>query len=192
MPASVADLERRIRELKLELTAARRALPHTPVKSYHFTDAGGNPIEFASLFGDKDDLILIHNMGRRCVYCTLWADGFNGLAQHLQSRAAFVLACPDDPETMRRFAEARGWTFPVVSTIGSTFSHDMGYQPAPDQPLPGVSGFLKRPDGTIARTGTTSFGPGDDFCSIWPLFDLLATTSSTGSKEVWQPRYTYP
>ena len=37
------------------------------------------------LFGDRDTLLAIHNMGQGCRYCTLWADGFNGLLPHLES-----------------------------------------------------------------------------------------------------------
>ena len=42
----------------------------------------------------KRDLIVIHNMGASCPYCTLWADGFNGIYDHLADRAAFVALQP--------------------------------------------------------------------------------------------------
>ena len=186
MTNEIAQLEQQIRELKQRLTQARRALPPTPVSHYTFTNPDHSVTDLASLFGDHADLLVIHNMGRRCVYCTLWADGFNGLASHLQNRAAFVLASPDDPETLSRFAAARGWTFRTVSTQNSPFGKDMGYEPKPGEVMPGVSAFHKAPDGRITRTGTATFGPGDDFCSVWPLFDLLE-----GGPEGWEPKYAY-
>ncbi len=43
------------------------------------------------MFGDKKQLLLIHNMGQGCRYCTLWADGFNGFLKHLESVMSVVL-----------------------------------------------------------------------------------------------------
>ena len=40
-------------------------------------------------------------MGRGCSYCTLWADGFNGLRHHFEDRAAFVVVSPDTPEQQK-------------------------------------------------------------------------------------------
>ena len=56
------------------------------------------------LFGSMKDLFVIHNMGSGCPYCTLWADGYNGIYEHLTSRAAFVIASPDSPAAQQRFA----------------------------------------------------------------------------------------
>ena len=65
------------------------------------------------------------------------------------------------------------WTFPIYSTDGSSFSADMGFADENNSPWPGVSTFQKLPDGSIELIGQASFGPGDDFCSTWPLYDLL-------------------
>ncbi|HEY4822831.1 MAG TPA: hypothetical protein VIH83_04000 [Candidatus Bathyarchaeia archaeon] len=48
------------------------------VREYVLTDSEGGKAALSTLFGKKDDLILVHNMGRSCPYCTMWADGFNG------------------------------------------------------------------------------------------------------------------
>ena len=42
-------------------------------------DGWDGPVRLSELFGDKRDLILIHNMGKGCPSCTMWADGFNGV-----------------------------------------------------------------------------------------------------------------
>lgn len=183
---SIQELEQQIKDLKEQLAAARRAQPRTPVNAYTLANPDGSSVDFTELFGDKPDLILIHNMGRKCPYCTLWADGFNGSVPHLTNRAAFVLASPDDYDTMRRFAEGRGWKFRVVSTYGTTFSKDLGYEFKPGEYMPGVSAFRKGADGSVVRTGTASFGPGDDFCAVWPLFSLLANGHNG-----WEPKYSY-
>ena len=54
------------------------------------------------------------------------------------------------------------------------------------KPQPGVSAFHLEADGTVVRTGKACFGPGDEFCSAWHLFDLLP-----GGAESWQPKYSY-
>ena len=58
----------------------------------------------------------------------MWADGFNGVYEHLASRAAFVVASPNPVETQKQFAASRGWRFPMVSYEGSPFAEDMGYR----------------------------------------------------------------
>jgi hypothetical protein len=40
-------------------------------------------------------------------------------------------------------------------------------------PTPGVSTFVRAPDGSIRRYAATSLGPGDKLCSVWSFVDLL-------------------
>jgi predicted dithiol-disulfide oxidoreductase (DUF899 family) len=124
-------------------------------------------------------------MGRGCSYCTLWADGFNGIIRHLENRAAFVVISPDKPEIQRDFAQSRGWTFRMLSGAGSKFAADMGF--AEDAAvMPGVSTFRRESGGKIVRVGKASFGPGDLFCSAWHIFDLLKE-----GRNGWEPKLTY-
>jgi hypothetical protein len=51
---------------------------------------------------------------------------------------------------------------------------------------PGISAFHREPDGTIVRTGKDFFGPGDDYCPPWRMFDLLH-----GGSGNWEPKYRY-
>ena len=134
-------------------------------------------------------MILVHNMGKSCSYCTLWADGLNGLTDHLLDRAAFGLTSPDEPEVLRDFAQGRGWRFPVASIAGTRLAHDLGFymedsvEGEPAGYWPGVSA-LKKIDTGIVRTRWSFFGPGDDFCAMWPLSELLPPSK-------WQPKYSY-
>ncbi len=123
------------------------------------------PVRLSELFGDRDQLILIHDMGFACPYCTMWADGFNGLLPQIDERAAFALASPDAVEQPKKGAAKRGWQFRMVSTRGSSFSKDMGFGDE-GSPMPGVSTFVRAPDGAISRYAAASFGPGDKFCSV--------------------------
>lgn len=92
----VSKLEDQIAQLKTELAAARAALPPEPVEEYTLETLAGSTT-LADLFGDNDKLLVVHNMGRTCPYCTLWADGFIGLLPHIETRSGFVIVSPDDP-----------------------------------------------------------------------------------------------
>jgi predicted dithiol-disulfide oxidoreductase (DUF899 family) len=111
----------RLAGYRLEIAALRdkmRELQQTvepeEVADYVLTGADG-PVRLSALFGGKDTLFVIHNMGKTCPACTMWADGYNGVVPHLESRAAFVVTSPDDPATQAAFAASRGWRFHMVS-----------------------------------------------------------------------------
>ena len=182
----IDDMSQQIEALKAKLSVARRRRPQEPVADYELTGSDGVPISLSALFGEKDDLIVVHNMGRGCAYCTMWADGFNGVLPHLEDRAAFVVVSPDEPDVQATFTESRGWRFRMVSAAGSEFAHAMGFEEKSGEYMPGFSAFRRLPDGSIVRTGRDFFGPGDDYCSPWRLFDLL-----DGGVGEWEPRYRY-
>ncbi len=173
-------------KLRAKVAEVRRKIPAETVKDYSFTGSSGEKTMLSEMFGSSNELMLVHNMGRSCRYCTLWADGFIGFTKHLESRMAFVLTSPDNYEIQRKFAMERGWNFRMYSTEGTTFKRDMGFANEKDDPMPGVSIFRKEADGTITHVTKDFFGPGDDYCSIWHLFDLLPSASDD-----WEPQYHY-
>lgn len=181
----LSGYRRQIAELRRRMRTVQAAIEPEPVKDYEFRNAGGRTVKLSDLFGDKDTLFVIHNMGASCPYCTLWADGFNGVFDHLRSRAAFVVSSPDAPEQQQAFAAGRGWRFPMVSAQGTTFPQDMGYWRG-DHAMPGVSVF-KRTGARIVRVSDTSFSPGDDFCGVWHFLELIPEGAAG-----WQPKHNYP
>jgi predicted dithiol-disulfide oxidoreductase (DUF899 family) len=182
----IKQLEKEIQTKKKQVVELKHNLGRREVKDYTFNSWDGSEVPLADLFGDRDELILIHNMGKRCAYCTLWADGLNGFLPHLENRAAFVMASPDDPETQKEFAESRGWQLKMVSYGNNSFAKEMGFLGDKNDYWPGVSTFVKDADGKIYRSAWSYFGPGDDFCSVWPLFDLLAKGTNS-----WEPQFNY-
>src|ERR1700746_160143 len=130
----IADLRGRMRELQ------QSAEPEE-VSDYEFSTTEGK-VRLSELFGDKEYLFVIHNMGAACRYCTLWADGFNGILPHLENRAAFVVTLPDDPAVQEKFRAERDVHFRMVSHRGTSFAGDMGYRNDKGW-LPGVSVFRK-------------------------------------------------
>jgi predicted dithiol-disulfide oxidoreductase (DUF899 family) len=182
----IAKLEKELLDRKKKLVELKQKLPEQEVKNYSFKTWDGGTISLSDLFGDKSELILVHNMGKRCPYCTLWADGYNGLTAHLENRAAFVVTSPDDPATQQKFAESRGWRFKMYSVHESSFPKDMRFQGDKDDYWPGVSTFRKDASGKIYRKAWAYFGPGDDFCAVWPMLDLLPSGPND-----WEPKYKY-
>lgn len=180
--ARIEKLEREIKERRAQLLALRKELAGESVKEYTLTSSSGGSVKLSELFGHQEELMLIHNIGIKCDYCSLWADGINGLAKQIESRCALVVATPDDPETQRRIAAAHGWKFRMVSHAGTTFAKDLGFEPEPGKHWPGVSTLRRHADGTITRSAWAHFGPGDDYCAIWHLFDLLPRGGNS-----WEP-----
>jgi predicted dithiol-disulfide oxidoreductase (DUF899 family) len=182
----IESIEKQIYALKEELAKLRRAQPRLPVSDYVFKNHDGGEVALSDLFGGKDDLIVVHNMGTGCVYCTLWADGLNAMTEHLENRAGFVVNSPDSVDTQKAFKASRNWRFKMISSEGSTFNQDMGFASEEGEPWPGVTTFHREGDGSITKVASAWFGPGDDFCAVWPLLDLLGDGANG-----WEPRYKY-
>jgi predicted dithiol-disulfide oxidoreductase (DUF899 family) len=181
--SEVARLESQILGLKQELAALRRSLPPTVLPDFIFDSVGG-PVALSSLFGESSDLILIANMGKGCAYCTLWADGFNGLVPELESRAPFVLVSADPVETLVPFAKERGWRFRSVASPDPAFRTAVGMVGEEGDPWPGALGLHKSPEGEIHLVAAANLGEGDDFCSAWHLYELLQDGFNG-----WSPNY---
>ena len=103
--------EKELFELKQKVSKLRRDTKQIAVKNYGFQTQEGNT-SLLELFGNKDILFLIHNMGQACRYCTLWADGLNGFVQHLESQFAFAMLSKDSPQVQRQFSNSRNWLSP--------------------------------------------------------------------------------
>lgn len=174
--------------LRGEIKALQAEIEPQPVDDYVFETTDGET-RLSAMFGDKSDLFVVHNMGAGCMYCTLWADGFNGVYDHLSDRAAFVVTSPDAPAAQKKFAEGRGWRFPMASLGDNGFAAEMGFTDTKGQfgggYMPGVSVFQKRGD-QVVRVSDTMFGPGDDFCSVFSFLGLLPEGQGD-----WQPQYKY-
>ncbi len=171
--------------LRKEFVAALRANPQVVDPSlYTFIEHGATK-NLADLFGDQRDLVVIHNMGKQCKYCTLWADGLNGLLRQITSRTAMVVMNADDPAVQHAVAAERGWNHRMVHDAGGAFAVALGFGSLTDGKLsltPGYSSFYKDTDGTITRIGFDFFGPGDMYMPVFPMFELLKDGANG-----WQP-----
>jgi predicted dithiol-disulfide oxidoreductase (DUF899 family) len=180
----MSGYRREIGEIRQKMRKAQAEIEPQDVTDYVFASSSG-PVRLSELFDKHDDLMVIHNMGRSCPACTLWADGYNGIHPHVISRAAFVVSSPDAPEVQQAFAASRGWKFPMVSHQGTSFAADMGYASADGRWRPGISVF-RRQGTAIQRVSDTQLRPGDDFCTLWHFFDLLPEGAAG-----WTPKFSY-
>lgn len=176
-----------ITSIRDEMRALQAEVEPQAVEDYELSGWDG-PVRLSQLFGDKPNLIVIHNMGRGCSSCTMWADGFNGVYDHLASRTAFVVSSPDPVEVQKEFAAGRGWRFPMVSHAETSFALDMGYRrpnTAHGGYSPGVSAFRKE-GGRVLRLSDAELGPMDDFCVYYHLMEMIP-----GGDAKFAPKFSY-
>lgn len=176
-------ITRQMHELGQELRRLQRDAAGSQVPDYSFNTFDGE-VTLGDLFGGHDKLLAIHNMGQACRYCTLWADGINGLLPHLESAMAVVLLSKDDPATQRRFANSRGWRFRLASHGGGDYIREQTVLAGEDN-MPGVVAYELR-DGKVYRKNAAAFGPGDQYCSLWN-FIALAGLDDAG----FTPQFSY-
>jgi predicted dithiol-disulfide oxidoreductase (DUF899 family) len=168
--------EKELTHLREELARERRALPWEHVdKTYVFEGAAGRET-LADLFDGRSQLIVYHFMfapdwEAGCRGCSFWADGFNGIVDHVNQRDVSLIAVSQAPlQKLQAFARRLGWTFKWVSCAGSDFNYDYQVTFRPEalargevtynytkeavtgSDKPGVSVFLKRQDGSIVHT----------------------------------------
>jgi predicted dithiol-disulfide oxidoreductase (DUF899 family) len=181
--AEIQTTEAQIFELTQKLAELRRSNQGDAVPNYSFATLAGETT-LLDLFGSHDKLLVVHNMGQGCRYCTLWADGFNGFLPHLESAMGVVLVSKDDPETQRKFANARGWRFRLASHGAGDYIEEQTCMPG-TQNMPGAIVYERDGD-SITRKNACVFGPGDLYCSMWNLLGLAGLGESD-----WTPQFSY-
>ena len=179
----IAELQLEIFNLTAKLNDLLKDSEPREVVNYRFTDLRGE-VTLRQLFGDREQLLAIHNMGQACRYCTLWADGFNGVLPHLEDAMAVVLLSKDPPEVQRNFANSRNWRFRLASHGGGSYIREQTVFEGEDN-MPGVVVYERSGD-RVLRRNSAPLGPGDPFCSVWHLLALAGRGA-----EDWTPQYRY-
>ena len=189
-PNSTLEIQRLTNEIsakKAELAQLISKTKRKEIQDYTFLGKDNKNILLSELFGDRDELIMVFYMGYQCKYCTLWADGYNGLYQHLNDRANFVVVSDETPLFQQELRKERKWKFPMYSRKNNTFAEDLGFTNSKEEnrPLPGIATFLKE-EGKIYLHHQTYFGPGDNFCIHWNILNILPNGLNN-----WVPEYYY-
>ncbi|MDQ0792830.1 DUF899 family protein [Streptomyces sp. B1I3] len=194
-----------------KVAAQRRALPQgPPVDDYVFLegpadlDAGDSPVRevaLSELFtAPGRPLIVYHLMYGKlqtepCPMCTLWTDGYDGIAPHIARNADFVIAAAADPPDLRRHARNRGWhRLRLLSCGDSTFKYDLGSEDEDGAQDSTVSVFTRDDDGTVRHFYSTHPRMADDIdqrgidllTPVWHLLDLTPQ-----GRDDWYPSLDY-
>jgi predicted dithiol-disulfide oxidoreductase (DUF899 family) len=193
----VADLRRRLPEGAL-------------VKDYVFQEGpadlqgGDTPIRtvrLSELFSTPERSLVVYHLmfGKEqttpCPMCTLWIDGFNGVAYHLAQNVDFVIAAAADPPSLRDHARSRGWrNLRLLSCGTSTFKYDLGSEDEDGNQESTVSVFTRDNQGTIRHFYSAHPQMADDIHQrgldllnpVWHLLDL-----TPHGRDDWYPELAY-
>ena len=206
----LAEIElMRHRERVAEL---RRGLPPgASVPDYAFQEgpsdltAGDGPVRtvrLSELFSAPGRSLVIYHLmyGKAqtspCPMCTMWIDGYNGVAQHLAQNVDFAIAAAADPATLREHARARGWqNLRLLSCGDSSFKYDLASEDADGEQDSTISVFTRDDRGTIHHFYTSHPRMADDIdqrgldllSPVWNVLDL--TPAGRGD---WYAELTYP
>jgi predicted dithiol-disulfide oxidoreductase (DUF899 family) len=191
--------EKDFTRLRDQLSAKRRAMPWLRIsKDYRFDGPEGPNLALGDLFGGKRQLIVVHFMfapewEKPCKSCSFWADGYNGVTAHLNARDTRLVAVSRAPRAkLEEAAKRMGWTFPWYSSGEDDFNYDFHVSFRPDEveggairynfaptattmtDLPGVSSFIREPDGSVYRS-YSAYARGLDMLN--PAYQLLDLTA---------------
>lgn len=187
------------RALPLDTAAADYALEEGP----RSLDADGpvRSITLSDLFEDPGRPLILYQFmyggaqTKPCPMCSMWIDGFSGVARHLGQWANFAIVAQADVGTIRDWARTRGWTnLRLVSSAPSSLKHDLGFQNDEGAQMPGLSVFVRRSDGALRHFYSVSAHLDDEhprrgldlYTPVWSLMDLMP-----GGRGDWLPKREY-
>jgi predicted dithiol-disulfide oxidoreductase (DUF899 family) len=175
----------------------RRDLPEgAAVDDYVFLegpkdlDAGDEPVSevrLSELFSGPDRPLIVFQMmfGKAqespCPMCTLWIDGFTGVANHIAENVDLVVVAAASVPELRAHARNRGWNgLRLLSAAENSFKFDLGSEDAGGSQSSTISVFDRDDDGTIRHTYTvqpqwseTDYQRGMDLYNpVWHMLDL--------------------
>jgi predicted dithiol-disulfide oxidoreductase (DUF899 family) len=171
------------------VAALRRGLPPGPsVEDYRFEQAGGDgggTVALTELFTASDrTLVLYHFMigkaqGDACPMCTMWADGWAGVAPHLAERVDFALVAGGAVSDLETLAKSRGWAdLRLLGAGDSSFKVDIGGEDDGGNQMPFISVY-RLEDGRPRLTWSGSAHLRDEhwrgvdlLSPVWHLLDL--------------------
>lgn len=154
--------EKRLTELRDELSAARRQLPWELVeKSYAFDGPDGR-VTLERMFDDRGQLVIYHAMfnpdtasaqtswstDAACAACSFWMDNFDRVVVHLNHRDITLAVVSRAPVAkLEAYRKRMGWTFPWYSSAGTDFNFDYHVSFTPEQMESGHAEYNYRFDG---------------------------------------------
>jgi predicted dithiol-disulfide oxidoreductase (DUF899 family) len=190
----LAKAEQALHDQVWEVAAARRRLPSGPVLDDYVlaegpADLGQDEPVLATplreLFGEHDTLFVYHLMfhpdeDAACPMCSMWVDGFQGVAHHLARHTAFAVIAKAPLLKLRGWAMRRGWDgLRILSSHGTSFNADLHAELPDGAQRPVASVFVKDGDrvrhvySQPANFPDESEGAIDLLSPVWNVLDML-------------------
>ena len=194
------------------VSALRRGLPPgATIQDYIFQEgpadlnAGDAPtrsVRLSELFSGPDRSVVVYHLmyGKKqtnpCPMCTMWIDGYNGVAQHLAQNVDFVIAAAADPPALRQHARGRGWhNLRLLSCGSSTFKYDLRSEDESGNQDSTISVFTRDRDGTLRHVYSAHPWMAEDIKErgidlLTPVYNMLDLTPQ--GRGNWYAKLTYP
>jgi predicted dithiol-disulfide oxidoreductase (DUF899 family) len=199
-----------LKDQRERVAALRRKLPlDMEIQDYEFHEGPADltkdgpfaAVRLSELFDDADKPLIVYQymygaaQKRPCPSCTMWVDGFNGVAHHLRQTMNFAIVAQAGIRELREWGRERSWhALRLVSSEGSDFRSVLSFQDGDGKQRPGLSVFKRLQDGSVRHFYSVSAQMTDqvklrgiDLLSpVWHLLDL--TPDGRGQ---WDPKLKY-
>jgi predicted dithiol-disulfide oxidoreductase (DUF899 family) len=205
--AEIDLMQRRERVAELR----RRLPPGATVQDYVFQEgpadlaAGDSPtrtVRLSELFSGPERSVVVYHLmyGKKqanpCPMCTMWIDGFNGVAHHLAQNVDLVIAAAADLPALRQHARNRGWhSLRLLSCGTGTFKYDLLSEDAEGNQDSTISVFTRASDGTLRHVYSAHPWMAEEINQrgidlLTPVYNLLDLTPE--GRDDWYAKLTYP
>src|SRR5207302_2604097 len=124
------DAEKALTRQSDELARRRQQLPWVRVEKDYPFDTDEGKASLSDLFRGRSQLLVYHFMfgpdyKAGCPSCSSIADGFNGIAVHLENHDVALSVVSRAPlAKLQAYKQRMGWTFPWASSVGGEFNFD--------------------------------------------------------------------
>ena len=203
------EKEKEFTRLRDELNEQRRALPWEKVEKPYVFDGPSGKETLAELFEGRSQLIVWHFMfgqewQQGCSHCSFWADGWNGVTEHLKHRDTTMIATSQASlAKIEPFKRRMGWSFKWVSSANTDFNFDFQASARPEElkakkvlynfqemepfsdQMHGCSTFYRDEHGDIFHTYSTYARGVDMLNTAYQFLDLTAK----GRDEDWSQEH---
>ncbi len=181
----------RVAELRRRLPAGAIVEDYVFEEGPASLDAGNTPVRqvrLSELFtAPNRPLVIYHLMyGKKqtkpCPMCTMWIDGFNGVAHHIAQNADLAIVAAAGLPELRAFARSRGWNrLRLLSAGSNSFKLDLRSEDEEGRQDSTVSVFTKDSDGTLRHSYTAHPNMGSDVKErgidlLTPVYNMLDLT----------------
>jgi predicted dithiol-disulfide oxidoreductase (DUF899 family) len=193
------------------VAALRRNLPQgAAIDDYVFSEGPADldedepirEVRLSQLFSAPGRTLIIYHLmyGKKnttpCPMCSMWIDGYNGVAHHLTQNVDFAIAAAAEPLPLRTYARERSWrNLRLLSCGDSTFKYDLASEDSEGNQDSTLSVFRRDADGTLRHFYTTHPWMSDDINErgidlLTPVYNMLDLTPE--GRGDWYAELSYP